>query len=116
MTPQDSVARYQLEERAKSGARWFYWIAALSLITSFVSLAGGKFGFVVSLGVTQVIDGVASAVAAEAGWGFRVVARGFGFVAAGLFAPIGYFASERYGWVCLAGRGLDALVARVYLL
>jgi hypothetical protein len=55
MTPQDSfdpVARHQLEERMKSGANWFYWIAALSLVTSVISLAGGTWGFFVSLGVT----------------------------------------------------------------
>jgi hypothetical protein len=116
MTPYDSVARHQLEERAKSGANWFYWIAALSLLTSVISLAGGSWGFFISLGVTQLIDGVATAVAEEAGWGFKVVALVFDLVAAGLFALIGYFANKRYGWVFLAGMAVYALDALVFLL
>lgn len=54
MTPYDSAERQQLEQRMKSGANWFYWIAALSLVTSIISLAGGDWGFLVSLGVTQL--------------------------------------------------------------
>ena len=116
MTPQDSVERYQLEQRMKSGANWFYWIAALSLVTSLISLAGGSWGFFISLGVTQLIDGLATAVAEEAGWGFKVVALVFDLVAAGLFALIGYFANKRYGWVFLAGMVIYALDALVFLL
>ncbi len=115
MTPYDSVARYQLEERMKSGARWFYWIAALSLVTSVVSLAGGSWGFFISLGVTQAVDGLASALAAQAGWGFKAVAFAFDLVAAGLFALVGYFASKRHGWVFLAGMALYLLDALVFI-
>ena len=70
MTPQDSfdaVERQQLEERMKSGANWFYWIAALSLVTSVISLVGGSWGFFVSLGVTQFIDALANALVNEGG-------------------------------------------------
>jgi hypothetical protein len=34
-----------LEQRSKSGARWFFWIAGLSIMTSIVSLFGGGFAF-----------------------------------------------------------------------
>jgi hypothetical protein len=112
----DSVARHQLEARMKSGANWFYWIAALSLVTSVISLAGGTWGFFISLGVTQLIDGVALAFAAEMGWGFKVVAFVFDLVAVGLFALIGYFANKRYGWVFLAGMIIYALDALVFIL
>jgi hypothetical protein len=113
MTPQDAVARHQLEERMKSGAHWFYWIAALSLVTSIISLSGSDWAFMVSLGVTQLIDAVAKGVAAEAGWGFKVVAFVFDVVAAGVFAVLGYFAVKRNQWAFVAGialYGLDALV------
>jgi hypothetical protein len=113
MTPQDSVARYQLEQRSKSGAYWFYWIAALSLITSFVSLAGGNWAFLTSLGVTQVIDAVARGVASKAGAGFKVVALVIDLAAALLFALIGSFAARRYAWVFIAGMALYALDALV---
>jgi hypothetical protein len=119
MTPLDSfdpVARRQLEERANSGARWFYWIAALSLVTSIISLAGSSWGFFISLGVTQIIDGLATAVAAQAGWGFKVVAFAFDLIAAGLFALIGFFAAKRHAWLFLAGMALYGLDALVFIL
>lgn len=116
MTPQDSVERYQLEQRMKSGAHWFYWIAALSLVTSIISLAGGSWGFFISLGVTQLIDGLATAVAAEAGWGFQAVAFVFDLIAAGLFALFGYFASKRNNWAFMIGMGLYALDGLVFIL
>ena len=56
---------HALDQRYKSGARWFFWIAALSLITSLVSFSGGGFGFFLSLGVTQVIDGFARGMPAS---------------------------------------------------
>src|SRR5215207_10468089 len=113
MTPQDSVERYQLEQRMKSGAHWFYWIAALSLVTSIISLSGSNWAFLVSLGVTQLIDAVAKEVATQGGGGFKVVAFVFDLVAAGLFALLGYFAVKRHQWAFVAGMalyGLDALV------
>jgi hypothetical protein len=115
MTPLDSVAQFQLQERSKSGARWFYWIAALSLVTSIISLAGSNWGFFISLGVTQVVDAVANTVAGQAGVGFKIVALVFDFIAAGLFALIGYFAAKRYAWVFIAGMALYALDALVFV-
>lgn len=116
MTPYDSVERQQLEERMKSGANWFYWIAALSLVTSIISLAGGEWGFFISLGVTQVIDGVGLALAQEVGWGFKAVAFAFDVVAAGVFALFGYFGAKRHSWAFLVGMALYALDALVFVL
>ena len=116
MTPYDSVERQQLEERMKSGANWFYWIAALSLVTSIISLAGGSWGFFISLGVTQVIDGVALALAQEVGWGFKVVAFVFDVVAAGVFALFGYFGAKRQSWAFMVGMALYVLDALVFIL
>jgi hypothetical protein len=115
MTPFDSVERLQLEQRMKSGANWFYWIAALSLVTSVISLAGGTWGFFISLGVTQLIDAVATGVASQWGWGFKAVALAFDLVAAGLFALIGYFGNQRKAGVLLAGMVLYALDALLFV-
>ena len=41
-TPGEEYENSQNIERAQSGARWFYWIAALSLITSVISLMAGS--------------------------------------------------------------------------
>ena len=57
----------QLETQHASGANWFYWIAGLSVINSVIILAGGGWGFVVGLGITQFIDAIATVVVAETG-------------------------------------------------
>jgi hypothetical protein len=112
MTPQDSVERFQLEQRMKSGAYWFYWIAALSLVTSLISLSTDSgWAFLVSLGVTQFIDAVAREVANQWGAGFKVVAFVLDLTAAGLFALLGYFATKRHQWAFVAGMALYALDA-----
>lgn len=113
MTPQDSVERYQLEQRMKSGAFWFYWIAALSLVTSIISLAGGTWAFLVSLGVTQLIDGIANVGAERIGVGAKAVALVFDLIAVGVFALLGYFAAKRHQWAFVAGMALYALDALI---
>lgn len=47
------------EEQFKSGASWFYWIAALSLINSLAMKFGSSWNFIIGLGSTQVIDSIA---------------------------------------------------------
>lgn len=49
----------ELFERGKSGAGWFYWVAALSLINSVILLSGGDFGFSLGLSVTMIADIIA---------------------------------------------------------
>jgi len=48
---------HALEQRCKSGARWFFWIAGLTIVTSLMALSGGGYAFFLSLGITQFIDG-----------------------------------------------------------
>jgi hypothetical protein len=112
MTSEDAVQRYQLEERCRSGARWFYWIAALSLITSLIALSGNEWGFIVSLGVTQLVDALAS----NAGGGAKIVALVFDVMAVGAFALIGYFASKKHAWVFVAGMVAYALDGLLFLI
>lgn len=100
----------------KSGAHWFYWIAALSLITSIIVLTGNNWAFLVSLGITQFVDAVATAAAPRAGESVKIVALVFDVIAAGLFALIGYFASKRHSWVFIVGMALYALDALILAL
>jgi hypothetical protein len=111
MSPYDSIERAQLEPRMISGARWFYWIAALSIITSIIALVGGNFAFLASLGITQMIDVIATGAAERLGEGTKIVALIFDFIAAGIFALIGYFASKRHTWAFIVGMSLYALDA-----
>ena len=52
--------------RLRSGARWFYWVAGLSLVNTAAAFAGGHVHFMVGLGITQVVDAVAHRAGAAA--------------------------------------------------
>ena len=114
--PGYDIDRRQNEERAKSGAHWFYWVAALSIITSVVALMGGRWAFFGSLGITQIIDSFAVyGLAPRIGEGVKIVAFVFDVVAAGIFALIGYFATKRHTWAFVAGMALYVLDALLFL-
>ena len=115
MTPYDSIERQQLEARMKSGANWFYWIAAFSLVTSIISLAGGKWAFLVSLGITQLVDAIANVGADRVGAGVKIIALVFDLIAAGLFVLLGVFANKRNTWAFVVGMVLYLLDALVCL-
>ena len=98
-----------LEQQLKSGAGWFYWIAALSLVNSIMALTGSKWGFALGLGVTQIID----AVGAGAGGAGQTIAFIIGLLATGLLVLFGVFANKRHGWAFIVGLvlvGLDTVV------
>ena len=52
------------ESRLKKGAGWFFWIAGLSILNSIIGLTGGGVNFILGLGLSQIIDAIAS-IAAE---------------------------------------------------
>lgn len=112
----NDAERYQLQQRMLSGGRWFYWIAALSLVTSVISLSGGQWGFFISLGVTQVMDGLANALAQDVGGTAKVFAILFDLIAVGVFAAIGYFACRGNVWAFAVGMVLYLLDAVFFIL
>src|SRR5687767_7141864 len=48
----------EITRRMKSGANNFYWIAALSVINSIISMTGSSTYFVIGLAVTLIVDGI----------------------------------------------------------
>src|SRR5512140_3421023 len=75
--------RVRLQNQFRSGANWFIWIAALSLINSVSALVGSTWGFVIGLGLTRVIDMTAQAMNASVAG--KTVAFGFDLVVAAVF-------------------------------
>jgi len=60
-TPNASAAAAAVEPAAvnpiaQSGARWFWWIAGLSLINTVLIHTGSDLSFVVGLGITLMAD------------------------------------------------------------
>jgi len=109
----DSIERVQLAQRSASGARWFFWIAGLSLITSVASLTGASFRFFASLGITQVLDGIVLAFVRNGGGGAKYFAFFIDLIIAGIFAVCGLLALKHHSWAFLGGVvlfGLDMLL------
>ncbi|MGA2415402.1 MAG: hypothetical protein ABSF59_13190 [Candidatus Sulfotelmatobacter sp.] len=100
-----TVAQATALARVRVSARWFYWIAGLSLINSAVVIFGGNFHFVVGLGVTSVVDALAKQ-AGNAGVVLDLIING---CVAGLFILFGSFASKAQKWAFLVGMALYAL-------
>jgi len=106
---QIAVSRMVAAARARVGAKWFYWIAGLSMINSMVVIFGGNFHFVVGLGITSVVDAIARRVG-SAGSVLDLVINGF---VAGMFALFGYYAVKAQKWAFMVGMvlyGFDALL------
>src|SRR5256885_16492514 len=84
-----------LEQRSKSGARWFFWIAALSLGTSLLTLAGSGFAFFLFVGITQAIDGLSKGLAANLGDSVTIIGSVLDLLVAELFVRIGWLTLDR---------------------
>jgi hypothetical protein len=112
-----AVSKMVAAARTRAGAKWFYWIAGLSLINSVIVVSGGSLHFVVGLGITSVVDAAAKRLA-TAGMVLDVVINGF---VAGLFVLFGMFAAKAQKWafglgmVLYAADGLLLLSAKDYL-
>jgi hypothetical protein len=100
-----TVAQATALARVRVSARWFYWIAGLSLINSAVVIFGGSFHFVVGLGITSVVDALAKQ-AGSAGIVLDLIINGF---VAALFVLFGSCASKAQKWAFFVGMGLYAL-------
>lgn len=48
-----SVDQQQLERHSRIGARWFYWVAGVSLVNTVVALAGQHWRLIIGLGATS---------------------------------------------------------------
>lgn len=109
--------KIEYENRAKNGANWFFWIAGLSLINTIVIFFGGEWTFIVGLGITQFIDGIAWGIAEEVGSNsVRYLAVLADLMVIGFFVGIGYFARQKKDWSFLVGMTLYALDVFIFLL
>jgi len=109
----EAIAQYlQIEQRFKSGANWFFWIAALSLVNSAVLLSGGNMSFVIGLGVTQIIDVIVVEVLQAGGVG-KILAFAFDFCVAAIICGFGLLARKRFVFAFILGMiayGIDGLI------
>lgn len=90
---------------AQAGAKWFWWIAGLSLVNTVMINSGTDMSFVVGLGITLIAD-VFFANAKPIAFAIDAVALGFFFL-------MGYFGMRGHAWAFILGLivyVLDALI------
>lgn len=106
----------ELTRRMKSGANNFYWIMALSVINSILSLTGSSTYFVIGLAVTLIVDGMTIGLSQslpDASIIVKIIGLVLSILVAGIFALFGYFASQGKRWAFFVGMvlyGLDGLI------
>lgn len=105
-----TIEQQQLERRRRLGARWFYWVAAVSLINTVVALAGQHWRFIIGLGTTQVAN--ALALRTGRGWAPALL---LDLVLIGGFVLLGYLALQRHLWAFAVGIAAYALDGLIFL-
>lgn len=103
--------------KAKGGANWFYWIAALSLINSLAFVMDAQFHFLAGLGMTEIADGL---IAASIEQGAPSAIKAFSIVFDSIFvigfALAGYYAGRLFLIAFIAGICVYVFDAFVVLL
>lgn len=107
--------RLKMENQLKSGANWFFWIAGLSIINSLILLSGGKWSFIIGLGITQVIDAIGIELAKGAGIVGTIFIFFFDVFVAGIFITLGILSRKTYRWAFLVGMILYAMDGLLFL-
>ena len=103
-TRADVMQQLELQQQWQNGARWFWWIAALSLINSVIAMANGSWGFIVGLGITQFVDGIAIVLQEEGSTApVKFYAAAANAVVIAIFILFGFKAREGFRWAFLTG-------------
>ena len=106
----------EIKQRMKRGANNFYWIAALSVINSILSMTGSATYFVIGLAVTLIADGITIGLSQslpDAALIVKIIGLVVSILIAGVFALFGFFASQGKRWAFLVGMilyGVDGLI------
>jgi hypothetical protein len=103
--------------QVKAGANYFYWIAALSVVNSLITIFGGGVRFVIGLGATLFIDLVAKQISDNQGGSPIILGMGFLFslIFDLIFVACAYFAGKGKRWAFITGLVFYALDAVLML-
>jgi len=103
--------KLKLQSRMRSGAGWILAVSIFSVINSALVFFDAKLHFIVGLGITQIVDGVAHHVSSKGSIAGIVVSA---FVA-GLFLLFWKFAREGQQWAFIVAMALYAMDALIFL-
>lgn len=99
--------------RMASGAQWFYWIAALSAVNAVSAAFGSHWGFVIGLGISQVLNVAAGMVATPFGLAIVWILNAASIA---VFALMGWLAQRPSIAAFTIGITLFALDTAIFLL
>jgi hypothetical protein len=102
-------------QQMQSGARWFYWIAGLSLVNSIAALSNSNWSFLAGLGITQFISGFALGLSEDLGGAVTVIAMILDVFVAAFFVLLGVFATKGHTWAFILGLVIYALDGLIFL-
>ena len=110
----------KLNGAIRSGANWFYWIAGLSLVNSVIVLLKGNLSFVVGLGATQIVDGIAVAASQQLGGNggpiVQAIALAVDACIASIFVLFGWLSNKRFAAAFVIGMIVYFLDGLIFLL
>lgn len=93
-------------EDVRKAAYWFFGIAALSIVNTFLASKGSA--FIIGLAINQFLDGIMIGINGEVNYAVSLVIPL-------LFVAIGYFAATCHRWAFIVGGIIYLLDAALYL-
>jgi hypothetical protein len=107
-TPLDKAQIVKAAPRVLSGARWFWWIAGLSLVNTVIAHTSGNASFFIGLAFTQISDAVFIHL--------KPIAFVLDAVACSFFVAMGWLAVRGHLWAFVTGGIIYALDGVIFLL
>lgn len=111
-TAEERVRYGEARKRAIDGARWFYWVALLSLPGTVVAMLGRDGGFAISLGSTLPLN--AFALHAPT-FEYKTLYALSALTIMAIFYGLGRMAAQRRAWAFQVGIALYAIDALLML-
>lgn len=107
LTAEDKKVAVETTPGVANGAKWFWWIAGLSLVNTVLIHSGSDTSFVVGLGFTLMADAVFQSV--------KAIAFAIDAVALGFFFLMGFMSLRGHFWAFIVGAVVYAGDALIYL-
>jgi hypothetical protein len=93
------LAQQDVKEQLLSTAKWFYIIAALSVINTFLMVYSKDMAFSFGLGITQIVDGAILEIFGE----YNAVGWIVNILITGTFVLLGYLFTKGHTWALILG-------------
>lgn len=125
-TDENSSVHSQVQEAitnlnvaGSNGAKWFYWIAGLSLVNTIILHTGGQIQFIVGLAITLIVDVLASEIGKQEpqlATGLMAISIAFSIFVSLVACLFGWLSQRRILWIFGIGMFVYLLDGLLFLL